>query len=226
MTKEMFCVVTGAALAVFLTSAVSRADTYTPRAYQTSDNRGYTSEGDWDNNETKAECSNGERMVGVSGTNDSSNSLNGLFGYAALCDSSTTYYTDATSYHVHTRAFGDDRGDTSTGDWDVNAIKLECEDDEVMSGISQNGSYQVHGILCRYAGCAGHTSHYTSDETQCNTVMYNTGDNRLSYSDGDWSTGYLKGQCGDSQLLKGVSVNGDYTIHALLCCNSVSNACF
>jgi hypothetical protein len=231
MTRHRVAVLLGIVSCAALTPTFARADTYTSRTYNGGDSRGYTLESpsDWDSGNWKAECYNAERVLGISGTSDSSNNVNGAFGQVALCDNGVVE-TDGSQYSLHTLTSGsDDRADTGTGDWDVHSVKAECATDEVISGISQSASTPtqlVSKILCRKVICNG-SDYYTSNEStgQCNTVMYSYPDNRLSSSDGDWSSGYMKNQCGDTQLFKGVSVNSDGTIHALLCCNYTTNTC-
>jgi len=196
--------------------------------YDVTDGRRYTGDGDWDQGNLKAECSPGlERLVGLSGPPDNATGTNGELGRIAGCEL-TAIGSSSASHTTHSLRSGhDDRADTGTGDWDVNYLKAECGPAEIMGGISQTSSRLVSKILCRPIVCDGQVAHltFTIDEGACNTVMFNTRDNRLSTYGGDWSPGYMKNQCGDNQILKGVSANPDGTVHALLCCNSISSSC-
>lgn len=232
MTKRCLALFTTIVGCSILLPHIAKADTYTARTYNGGDSRGYTSESpsDWASGMWKAECANNERILGVSGTSDHSSGADGAFGQAVLCDAGTVK-TDATQYSTRSlTGAGDDRADTGTSDWDVNFKKAECGTDEVVSGISQTSlgtTRLVSSLLCRKIICNNGTNgnRYTSTESQCNTVVYSYPDNRLSYTDGDWSSGYMKNQCGDTQLLKGATVNSDGTIHALLCCNYATTIC-
>jgi len=228
---KSFLFVAGAGITTMLAlhSSVAFADTWTSHIYDTGDSRSYTGESpsDWDPGMSKAECAGTDRITGISGTNDAANAVDGAFARAAVCDSGAVV-TGPTLYATHNlRTGSDDRADTGVGDWDVNNIKAECATNQVISGISQTYPNKlVSKILCRQSVCGtSGSSHFTSNEAACNTVMYSTVDNRLSSSGSDWSPGYMKNQCADNQLLKGVSVNSDGTIHLLLCCNYTQNIC-
>lgn len=225
MTRIRTVLLAGVTTFGMFASVTVRADTYSTRTYNGGDSRGYTGDGDWDTGQWKGECAVNDRVVGISGTSNSP-TTNGAFGQTLLCASGTVK-VDGTSFSTRSLVNGsDDRADTGTSNWDVGLIKAECGTHETVGGVSQSSlgtTGLVHHILCRPITC--NNTNFTINEASCNTVMYSLPDNRLSTADGDWSPGYMKNQCGPSQLLKGVSVNTNGTIHALLCCGYTTNSC-
>jgi hypothetical protein len=78
-----------------------------------------------------------------------------------------------------------------------------------------DGSHQITRIQCAWI-----YSELDANPSQCHTLLYSlTSDNRRSTSGSDWDPDYSKNQCGDSEILKGVSANTSTgEIHAILCC--------
>jgi|SRR5579883_2840631 len=127
-----------------------------------------------------------------------------------LCVPSPFYVDMADGYDLYV-AGGDDRRDTTTGDWAPGEYKAECADGDVLTGLAQTTNFDNSWLQGARCSVAHHP--YQS----CQAVVCTFGDDRLSSTGGDWSYGYNKLQCPDGWYVKGVSL--DYSMVAgLLCC--------
>jgi hypothetical protein len=175
-----------------------------PLVYDSGDERVTNVEGDWFPGSYKAECGVGQPVVGLSRDTNSS------FAHTALCSSAS-----AAQYpHASCRAldFGgaDNRGDTTTGDWDPGYVKGECAGDEYVAGASQTTDGKTDGILC----CKGGVTH-----NACLAHTFADSDARESTVTGDWDYAHFKGECGGGRYVAGVSAAlSDGGPHTILCC--------
>jgi len=214
---------------------VASATSFYAETFFSGDARGYTGDGDWAWNRYKGQCNAGDPITGISSTSVGTVGFgSSLLPHAVLC-SHGAYLVgsgqlgssppDPPPYgteRVHLLTNGaDDRGDFATGNWDVfsGTIKAECGFNEAVTGVAEadDGSHIITAILCTWI-----QSEIDAAPSNCNTRFFSlTSDNRRSTSGGDWDGGYSKNQCGDSQILKGVSaVANTGEIHAILCCSS------
>jgi hypothetical protein len=104
---------------------------------------------------------------------------------------------------------GDQRRAGRIGDWDYGYYKLECGNNEYVSGSSENFvTHQFHAVRCSSSPGLGNTGCYTR-----------AFDSSGAAGDGDWDPGFYKAECAPSEYVAGVSVDtasGDP--HAVLCC--------
>lgn len=111
------------------------------------DARRDSSTGDWDNGYRKGECGANEAVVGVA--RDSAGAVYDLVCADASLGAASTGAGACTVRNVNA---GDNRGRTTTGDWDAARWKSECADGEYVKGISLDSkSRHPHALLC----CAG-----------------------------------------------------------------------
>jgi hypothetical protein len=106
---------------------------------------------------------------------------------------------------------GDDRRDTTTGDWAENFIKGECRRGWAMTGLAQTPGGVVQKAQCSSLGSVSATD-------VCSTQLFSGGDSRSSLKFADWSPGSFKGQCADDSVVKGISVDHAGHPRSLLCC--------
>jgi uncharacterized protein YgiM (DUF1202 family) len=157
---------------------------------------------DWDPTFWKATCPAGAAIRGVSRDTE------GRYAHAALCDSGTAGGSPAAVLSGP----GDQRRGGRVGDWDWGYYKLECREGEYVSGVSQstdpNGA-RIHSVRC--SSGAGSTRN-------CATRVI-AGQQDYSGADGDWDSGYYKGDCLPGDVAVGVSIDPESgQAHALLCC--------
>ena len=206
---------------VLVLAGHASAATFYSEVFYSGDSRGYTSDGNWGTSEYKGECNSGDPVSGVSSLD--SNTGSSLLPHALLCNHGTYSVGYGTigalgTEKVHSlMGGGDDRGDTGTGDWDSGFWKAECNFDEVVIGVAEknDGSHKISKILCAWI-----SSELDANESNCHKLSFSlTSDNRRSTSGGDWDSDHSKNQCGDSEVLKGISTNQSTgEIHAILCC--------
>lgn len=173
-------------------------------------NPGY---GDWDFCRYKASCAPGESVNGVS-------EVPGGFARTALCRVHGTGGYPGTFRAVLKAENGDQRrayrSINGSTDWDTTFWKLECGLDEYVAGTSNNapqcyGNTRFHGVLCARAA---------SVSAVCSVRPFDSGDNRVTTTSGDWDFGAYKGECGLTSYVAGISVSpGSGRPHALLCCH-------
>ncbi len=173
----------------------------------------YSLTGDWEYGYFKGTCSRGGRsqphqaMTGLSMDNDIGGAPDKV-----LCEYDNAAKFSGTSCNVRRFELGDDRGTTSTGDWDYGNYKGECAANEYVAGVSQDtNTNAIHSILC----CAGAPAH-----TSCSTVTVTPEDREAGHLATDWDYGFWKGECGAGRYVAGISTptNGANP-HALLCCD-------
>jgi hypothetical protein len=172
---------------------------------------------DWSAGNYKAECADGDYMSGVSATSIGMGPE--LRGHNAVC-TEHGYALDP-QRTVHDLTHADDRGDTSTGDWDPGYIKGECARDEVVTGIAQVPGGSISPTAIRCSKLAQVEAVWCEEAL----VFRNDYDVRRSTNSGDWAPGYSKNECRPGEILKGVSrdaATGE--IHSLLCCSAGSTS--
>jgi len=185
---------------------------------------------EWAFNQFKGECHPGEALLGLSSTSVSTEGFTtSLLPRTVLCSnmgvSESYVYTGAEVESTHSLTQGsDDRADFATGNWDhfsglPDTVMAECGFKEAVTGVAEasDGSHKITTILC-----APIAVQVDANPSACNTRFFSlTSDNRRSTSGGDWDPGASKNQCGDTQILKGVSaVLSTGELHAILCCSS------
>ena len=109
------------------------------------DDRGDVATGDWDVGFIKAECAEDEAIAGISQTGNAA-----LNADAVLCGYMRAGWRSVDS-QCTTLVFsntGADRLSTASGDWAPGYSKNECRPDQVMKGVSRDGTGQPHAILC------------------------------------------------------------------------------
>jgi len=170
-----------------------------------------TSPADWSGGYYKGECKVGQPIIGLS------RAPSGIQSHAVRCGQPTI---PTTGSQCHTREFNgaDNRGTTSSGDWDPNSFKLECGKNEYVLGISQSTAGSLRSILC----CPGSG---ISRNLGCKTeILFDR--NSADYNEYDWDPNYYKGQCTEQQpgyYVAGVSTPAGWVVgaaHALLCCGN------
>ncbi len=122
----------------------STAATVTPYG---ADSRRDASTGDWSFGYFKGECGLSEVVVGISHASGVVHDLR--------CASNGV---STSSVGCNTRGVGtsDDRGRTSSGDWDFGYYKSECADGQYVKGISIDpSSKKAHALLCCSVGGGG-----------------------------------------------------------------------
>lgn len=209
----------GTMVAVFvcLSSGAASAATFYNEIYYGGDSRGSSSEGDWDTGQYKGECTSGDPVVGISVPD--SNTGSSLFPHGLECENGSLVMNPPAKTNTHSLTGSDDRADFSTGTWDsgTHITKAECAYNEAVVGISEFSSHKASKILC-----AAISSQADADPNSCHTLTYSaTSDNRRGTGGGDWDSDYSKNQCGDFEILKGVSANNSTgELHAILCCTT------
>jgi hypothetical protein len=118
--------------------------------------------------------------------------------YRASPFGSTTELAWLAGYAPYALSF--DNGDsrprsTETWDWAPGQYKAECGMADTVAGMSANPSTaRAHAVLCRYNGrIHGDTGHVV-DFSSTSVI-----------SGADWDVGYYKGECGNNEVVAGVS---------------------
>jgi hypothetical protein len=102
-----------------------------------------THAGDWDWGYWKSECGANEYVSGIDQAPGSGN-LHGI-----RCSSASMANNGYNNCESHVVGGPEDRGNTSTGDWDMGYYKSECSAGKVVVGVSANTStLKPHRILC------------------------------------------------------------------------------
>jgi hypothetical protein len=170
---------------------------------------------DWAPWEYKAECSNTGAVTGLSYFVEDQQAS------TALCRAEAATFAHASCHAVHIDV-GENRGTTSTGDWDPGYYKGECAMNEYVAGVSQSVTQvpnrddilSVDELLC----CTGAVAHAT-----CATRFI--GNNERETTDSwSWSPGDDMAECGPGRYVAGVSLTSHGTPHAILCCDEASGA--
>jgi hypothetical protein len=176
------------------------------------DSRLVTSTGDWDYGSFKSECG-ASAVVGLS------EDLYAKTAHAALCsDPFPLRYPHQTCRTLDVSA-GDNRGVTSTGDWDVGFPKGECGVDEYVAGVAQRPNGALDSLLC----CQGLVQH-----ANCTPRYQLNGDSREDTYTSDWDNSYVKMECGPGRYVAGVARNTRSGQpggpDAILCCDETLSA--
>jgi hypothetical protein len=174
----------------------------------------FTDDGDWAPDDLKGQCPENMLVNGISATPFSHSPL--LLAHSALCVPLAGPIDHASERTHGVPGGADDRGDTSTGDWDVSYVKLECGPFEVVTGVAQSPSLVLGTILCSVSASGAGSSN-------CVTLsVLHDMDVRMSTATGDWAIDFSKVECGPSYALKGISTgNPPGELHRVLCCPRV-----
>lgn len=152
---------------------------------------------DWNVGTRKANCPDGQRLVG---TAEDRRSLCTDSFYGDLWDATKDYTV---------------KGPATTGGtiWAPSRVQYECDQGEYISGFStsDNSGINVNGIVCAKAN--------TNLGNVCQTVWFNQRTRRFSEKGADFAHSNFKGQCGDDQYLKGMAHSGG-RVQALRCCGT------
>jgi hypothetical protein len=171
------------------------------------DTRLTTSTGDWMPGSYKAEC-------GSSAVSGLSEDWYTKAAHAALCDDPYPARYPHQACHTVDFTGGDNRWDTSSGDWDAGYVKGECGTDEYVAGVSQRPSGFVDSILC----CQGLVKH-----KGCSPVYQWAGESREDTHTANWDNRYVKLECKPGRYVAGVARNNrpgqPGGPDAILCCN-------
>jgi len=98
--------------------------------------------GDWDNGYYKSECHNGQYVSGIS--QSTSGQIRGV-----RCAAGSLTNGGRNSCETRLVSGSDDRGNSSTGDWDSGYHKGECSANKIVYGVSVHPtSKKPHRILC------------------------------------------------------------------------------
>jgi hypothetical protein len=163
---------------------------YYPLQFDDRDSRRTNAGGEWASNQYKAQCSDDAAIAGISATTPS------LRAHSVLC--SRTVAPLGGSTRVLVFASGDNRADTTTGDWHPGFYKAECAHDEVISGLAQTtaSNHEVTVVRC-VKGVA---------PAAVQALTFSTSsDNRAGARNGDWAPGFVKTECQPGFRLKGIS---------------------
>ena len=219
-------------LAVTVVSAVSHADNWDKLGFHGRDDRIYTGDNDWFFGDNKGECGYPPPPAAavpiIAGL--SAGYFYDLFPEvytdAILCASppsiqgkpiTVDYSANITLNDVH----GDDRRDSSMGDWAPGLVKMECGPTEVMTAIAQSVSSlatNLDGARCNPAYTDFTNRILINGATDCAALPFSFTDNRESTSRGDWDYGYVKGECAPGRYIKGVAGGGGPNSFTILCC--------
>ncbi|CAK5282614.1 unnamed protein product [Mycena citricolor] len=137
--------------------------------------------GDWDNGASKANCPDGQRLIGLS-----HGSTRGL------CTDNALGNLEATPHA--TEVVFDERHVTT--DWASGYTKYTCPANYYVTGWAIRGT-KVSTVMCTQAniGISG----------SGRTVWFDKGDNRADTLGGDFASGQYKGSCGASEVVAGVA---------------------
>jgi hypothetical protein len=189
----------------------------------TVDNRLFTGDGDWYFGAAKTECGNATRAVGGMSVTKKT-SCSGIIFRECTTEYARTLLCGNVGLDIN-QSMGatlNIKGrnhmlDNTWGDWAPNLWKGECGPTGVVTGIATetsyegDGYYSMLGLRCSdVVGIRGATS--------CATLDFRNQDQRETDELGDWSPGYLKGQCGPGRYVKGVAHGGGRPV-SILCCS-------
>jgi hypothetical protein len=183
---------------------------------------------DWALGYWKGECGqDAPILVGASTHDDFGWFTEDWWTQDILCSSSSIQVSSGWNY-VLTVVQGDDRWDTSTGDWAKGRHKAECGPTDVMVGLAQTTDDEGSNLVA--ARCMG-TLNVASARDCAPVVSWARNARESPTFDGDWSYGYTKGQCGEGRYVKGaagtnvwaMSIAGGTVndVTTLLCCTPV-----
>jgi hypothetical protein len=206
------------------------------------DIRYYTADGDWAPQYLKYEC--GGAVDVVAGFSSIGYLSCGLLGCsrewttAMLCASLPQPLAYGSGYTLQFQT-GDDRRDTSTGDWAPGLHKAECAAGDGIVGMAQFPSSSSRGHSVEFARCApiGRNVGATNCEAMQFQQSPNTGfsvNAQESPNRGDWKPGSFKGECSPGRYVKGIAkdlgevatLTEDFTgtkVTTILCCSPTTN---
>jgi hypothetical protein len=169
---------------------------------------------DWDPGYTKGTCAPGWTQSGMSNF-----SASNKWAHEVLCRYAGIPKLPG-EFVAKLTLPGDQRRMTrSVGgsiDWAPGRYKLECGNNEYVSGSSQaaGSSNPFHSVLCAQASFSA-----PLQNANCSARVFDTVDSDGAGDNEDWDPGYLKGECGTDQYLAGVSVTPSTSRpYSLLCC--------
>ncbi|WP_342379523.1 zinc-dependent metalloprotease [Myxococcus stipitatus] len=178
---------------------------FAPLNFEFADARRTRATGDWAPGEYKAECAGGEPVTGLSLSPTSRNTR------VALCRTGGDPSYPHDGCYARNFSTADNRGTSSTGDWDSGYYKGECGPNEFVAGVAQSTGHAITAVLC----CPGAVAH-----TYCSARVFDGQDSRESSTSGDWDVGNWKGECGPGRYAAGLSRSpAGGAPHALLCCS-------
>jgi hypothetical protein len=159
--------------------------------FDSTDSRLSGANGDWKPNSYKAECAWRGAVTGVSQTPST------RAAHSVFCTDAPSW-TKFSHQNCRTVDFsaGDNRGTTSTGDWDGGFPKGECAPNEYVAGVSQRTNGFVDSLLC----CQGEVAH-----NNCTPHYFWNGGSREDNTSGDWDYGFNKSDCGPGRYVAGVA---------------------
>lgn len=172
------------------------------------DNRLSTDTNDWRYGHQKSECDTTQAISGISTI------IKNKHTDAILCKKINNAEIVTSDFSIYPVNGHDNRGSSAMGDWDYGFWKLQCANDEIMTGISIDPhSKYISGILCRKINST------ISLSNNYNTYIYYGHDGRGRNDTGDWNWGNWKGECATNEIAVGVSLNWKSThyAHKILC---------
>jgi hypothetical protein len=205
-TFRSLCVSTAIALA----SSLAHAESRVVLNFSYNDNRLFTAEGDWAFGDAKGECGGSTFAVaGISSirpTNCGFLNPNCIPEHTVdlLC-TSLPFGADEATWNTHQAFYGDDRANTKWGDWAFGFTKLECDENEIVTGVAQafGSNYDDSGMLFDAIRCIRRTDGRLASNCVAHDFRY--GDSRETTSRGDWSYGNAKGECSPGRFVKGAA---------------------
>jgi hypothetical protein len=219
---KLAALATAALGSVMVAAPNARGDIATsPEVFRGHDDR-LNNDYDWAHGLWKGECGGDTPiMLGMSFFPDVNSDA---LSQAVLCGSSSIAVDYSGTSPTLWIDNGDDRRDTSWGDWAVGEAKAECGRTEVMVGLAQTtDSFTTEAARCmettnlnppKVCVAVGADSWFTAN----GTTFWE--DHRLSQSGGDWSFDYAKLQCGDDSYVKGFARANDWDSPRILCCQA------
>lgn len=182
--------------------------TYSPVGSDAGYNENNWALGDWAPGEWKGECAPGQGLQGLS-RNPTTKQLHGLLCVGTANGGS---YSSPTTLDV--TQHDDQRTPTMYGsyDWDPGYIKAECNNSQMMVGISHdpNGGVAVGHARCVSAG-AGYAS-------SCSRIYFGARDVNQSKTITNWDSGQRMNTCADGYVVKGFSKESNGAPRSVLCC--------
>lgn len=169
---------------------------------------GYWDGDDWAYGAFKATCEDVKGLVGISSDVSSGRA------HSVRCRNHLYWAVNSPPATVSLTG-GDSRRATDTGDWDVGYTKAECNDFEVVAGVSENPSNgQLASLMCASTSVSGPSGPGVA--RSCVARPLNTSGTAVDHV--DWAYGFYKTECADDEVMKGVSRNGSGGVHKILCC--------
>jgi hypothetical protein len=156
---------------------------------------------DWDAGYFKSTCA------------EATHAMTGLSYFTDVRAAHRQLCVNALSSGVEVAVLGgaqDARRAVRTSDWSPGSYKWECGPNEFVSGVSQDGSGNVHAVRC-VRGLGSMSS--------CEQRLVAAGDDRGNGGSSDWDPHYYKAECSAGKVVVGLSVKPTGKADRLLCCN-------